>query len=477
MRFQGFVGPSYTLRSVNVDCQRCVGLYPEMNETGRGKENEVAALVATPGLVTLLTLPGTPVRGLYTASNGDLYAVAEDKLYYIDSNWASTELGTLQTNSGPVSMADNGFDLVIVDGSVHGYVLVFATDTFAQITDPDFLGANQVTYQDGYFIFNKLDTGQFYISSLNGTDFDALDFASSEGNPDKIIGLISDHRDLWLFNDRTTEVFYNSGNADFPFERVQGAFIEHGCAARFSIAKMNNSVFWLGKDEKGQGIVYMASGYNPKRISTHAIEQAIQSYSNISDARAYAYQEFGHDFYVLSFPSANTTWVFDASTSLWHERVYLNDGQEERHRSDSYAFAYNKHVVGDRENGKIYHLSSDAEDDAGVAIKRSRTAPHVSSETKRVFYHKFELDIETGVGIDGSGQGDNPQVMLEFSDDHGHSWSNEKWASIGRIGNRKKRALWRRLGSSRDRVFRVTITDPVRVTILGADMDLERGAS
>lgn len=477
MKFTGFIGPSYTLQSPNVECQRCVNLYPEMDELGTGKENEVAALLSTPGLALLLTLAGGVVRGIYTGSNGILYAVGGNKFYSISSSWIATELGTLSTSSGKVSMADNGTQLIVVDGSATGYGLTFAGAVFAVSGDADFLGADQVTFQDGYFIFNKPNSGQFYISGLNSLDFDALDFSTSEGNPDLLVGLISIHRDLWLFNEETTEVFFNSGAADFPFERSQGAFIEYGCDARFSIAKNSNTVFWLGRNDGGGGIVFMANGYTPQRISTHAVEYAIKGYSTISDASAYCYQDGGHSFYVLNFPSADTTWVFDASTSLWHERAYTNNGTLERHRADCLALAYGKHIVGDYDNGKVYELSPTTYSDDGAEITRLRAAPHISAELNLVFYSKFQLDLETGVGLDGITQGTDPQIMLDFSDDGGHTWSNEKWRSFGKIGNRHKRAIWRRLGASRDRVFRVTITDPVKVTLIGAQIDLERAAS
>lgn len=470
MRFPGFIGPSYQKNSVNVDCQRCINLYPEINETGFGKEKEVASLVATPGLSLLVSTGDGPTRGMWYSSTGKLYVASGNKLYYISSSWVKTELGTLTTLSGPISMADNGVSLVVVDGT-NGYVVTMASAAFAQITDPDFPGADQVTYQDGYFIFNQPDSGSFFISGLNDVTFDALDIAESEGNPDNVVGVLSDHRDLWIFNENSVEVFYNSGNVDFPFERNQGAFIEHGCAARFSIAKMNNTVFWVGKDDKGSGIVYMAAGFKPQRISTHAVENAIRGYGDISGAVAWSYQENGHHFYCLNFTSANTTWVYDTSTNLWHERVYTTQGSFERHRADNHAYAYSTHVVGDYENGNLYSLSSSVYSDNGAEITRRRVAPHLSSGMKRVFYNSFQLDIETGTGLDGTTQGTDPQAILEFSDDGGHSWSNEKWMSFGKIGQTKKRAIWRRLGQSRDRVFRVTITDPVKVVIIGAEFD------
>jgi len=481
VKFSGFVGPSYTLRSINIDSQRCVNLYPETIESGKGKEGSVMSLQSAPGLTVLTTVGSGPIRGVHATAGGQLYVVSSNKLYEISSSWVATEVGTLITSGGDVSMDDNGTTLMIVDGD-NGYFNAMATNTFAQITDADFPGADTVEFQDGYFIYNYPDsTGKFGISSLNATDptdsFSALDFATAEGSPDAIVGLISDHRDLYVFGSRTTEVYFNSGNADFPFERQQGAFIEHGCAATFSIAKMNNAVFWLGEDEYGDGIVYKAKGYEPQRISTHAVEEAIRGYASISDAKAFAYQQAGHYFYVINFTGANTTWVYDDTTGMWHERTHFTNGEEQRYRADNHAFAYNVHIAGDYFNSNLYKLDLDVFTDNGGELIRERRTPHVSGGLNYIFHHKMQVDMEVGVGIDGSGQGDDPLIMMQFSDDGGLTWSNEKQASIGKIGERKVRAIWRRLGRARDRVYRVRISDPVKVAIIGAELDVSKGES
>lgn len=474
-RFTGFIGPSYTLGSVNVDCQRCVNLYPELNEVGTGKEQEIASLVGTPGLETLVTLGAGPIRGMWRASNGRSFVVSGTKLYELDDEFEETERGTLTSLTGEVSMADNGIQLVIVDG-LDGYYLTFATDVFTEITDENFQGANQVVYSDGYFVFNKPDSDYFYIADLNSITFLGEE-KQLEGSPDLLIGIAAYKQNLWFFGHDSTEIYYNSGNADFPFERVQGAFVEKGIAARFSIAQTADSIFWLGQDKSGYGTVYVAEGYQPIRISTHAVETAIRTYSDISDARAYTYQDVGHTFYVLNFPTANTTWVYDLSTKLWHERSYTNQGTVERHRANCHMYTFGKHVVGDYANGKVYEMALTLYSDAGDEIKRMRTAPHITSGLKNVFHEMFQLDIESGVGLDGVGQGTDPKVILEYSDDGGHSWSNEKWRSMGKIGQTKRRAIWRRLGLARDRVYRVTIADPVKVVLIGAELQLAQGGS
>ena len=478
MKFKGFIGSSYNLNTIDVDSQRCINLYPEVTESGLGKEGEVATLVSTPGLSLLATLSTGPIRGIYTGSNGVLYVVSNNTLYSLDSSYSETIIGTLNTTTGNISMVDNGIDLVVVDGD-YGYIHTIGVSSLNQITDPDFLGANQVVYQDGYFIFNRPNSGQFYISNLNSTSIDALDITTSEGNPDDIVGIISDHRELWIFNENTTEVFYNSGNADFPFERIEGAFLEHGCAARWTIQKMNNSVFWVAKDNKGRGVVYMASGFQPQRISTHAIEQAIEGYGDISNAVAYTYQQNGHYFYILNFSNASTTWCYDSSTGLWHERAYTNAGNFERHRASYHAFAYSTHIVGDYENGKLYSLSESTYKDDADFITRQRVFPHISSGQKRLIINSLQIDMKTGVGLDGdsSTQGYDPQAMLDWSDDGGYTWSNEHWKTMGKIGVRLRRVLWRRLGFTRDRVFRLTITDPVPVSLISAEIDITQGYS
>lgn len=478
MRFQGFVGPSYTLESVNYDCQRCINLYPQINEVGRGKDAEVASLVTTPGLLLRLEVGIGPIRGMHKASDGTVYVVSFNTIFKVDSNLETTEIGTLTTSEGFVSFADNGQAMMFVDGT-NGYFTVLGSSEITTITDEDFYPADKVVYVDGYFIFNRSGTQQFFWSSLLGTDFDSLDFASAEGNPDNLVSIIVDHRDIWFLGTLSTEVWNTTGDVDLPFQRMQGAFIEHGCAAAFSVAKMNNSVFWLGQDDQGSGIVYMARGYQPQRISTHAVEYAIRGYENIDQANAYTYQDNGHFFYVLNFPTANTTWVYDMSTNMWHERCYTRNGSLDRHLAGYHVFAFGKHLVGDYRNGKIYELSNTHYYDDEQEITRQRVSPHISSGDTRIFYKSFKLDMETGVGLDGASsiQGHDPKVMLQYSDDGGHTFSNELWIAFGKIGKRKLRAIWRRLGQSRDRVFKITITEPVKVSITGAELDVETGAA
>lgn len=480
MRFVGFIGPSYKLQSVNADCQRCINLYPEINELGTGKEGDVACLVGTPGLSLLVTLPTSPVRGIYTDSSGNLWAVGGNKLYSISSAYVATEVGLLSSLVGPVDFADNGTQVVLVDGNYGYFWSIEDSSDFQRITDESFYGSNRVAFFDGYFVFNRPNTQQFYLSPLNTVlPFDGTDIASAEAGPEDLLGHVVMQENLYLFSKNHLEVWYNSGNSSFPMERIQGSVLELGCASAQSVVSIQSSVFWLGKDKTGQGKVYQMSGLQPQRVSTLAIETKIQELGeNMSTARAWAYQQGGHIFYCLNIPNDNTTWCYDLATGMWHERAYFSSvNGYSRHLADCCTFAFSKNIVGDYSSGNIYSLEPTVYTDNGNYISRERISPHLAKDIKRIFYSQFQLDMEMGLGLDGSGQGVDPQVMLSWSNDGGHSYSNEHWVSASRIGTRKARAIFRRLGQARDRVFKVRMTDPIKVTWLGADLQMEQGAS
>jgi hypothetical protein len=399
---------------------------------------------------------------------------------------------------------DNGEQLFI---ACNPSAFIYNADTgvFAQITDPDFPGAVTVGYLDGYFVFNQPNSQRFWVTSLNdGTQIDPLDFASAEGNPDDVVALNINHREVWLFGTNTIEVWYNAGLADFPLARIAGAFMEVGCAAPYSVAKLDNSVFWLGADARGNGIVYRNNGYNGQRISTHAVEWQIQQYDVINDAIGYSYQQDGHSFYVLTFPTANATWCYDVSTNAWHERAGWNGVKFVRHRSNCQANFNNEILVGDWLNGRIYAFDVEVYSDNNAIqrwLRSWRALPTGQNNLHRTAQHTLQLDCEAGVGILDSQtfllllenddyllleNGDNiastnanslvgadPKVMLRWSDDGGHTWSNEHWAGMGKIGEYYRRVFWRRLGMTlklRDRVYEISGTDPVKIAIMGAEV-------
>ena len=470
MKFPCFIGGSYRSRSKFFDSQRTVNLYPEISKSGTSKN--IAALYGTPGLRLWKNLVGGNIRGMLRFNANTAVVVSGNNLYTVTAGAVSTLIGTIDAFSTPVSMASNGTTVMIVTG-LNGYFFTPSTGVLIQITDSDFVGADTVQFIDGYFAFNKTGTGQFQITQLYGTNIDGLDFATAEGAPDLLLSLLVDHREIWLFGETSTEVFFNSGNPDFPFERIQGAFIEQGCAAKFSPAKLDNTVYWLSADERGQGMVQRAQGYQPQRVSTHAVEYAVAQYATISDAIGYTYQQEGHSFYVLSFPTANATWVYDASTDEWHERAWRNPitAVLGRHRSNCQIAFAGENLVGDWENGNIYVLDLDVYTDNGDLIPAIRQTPYIASGNNWVFFSQLWVDMEVGVGT-VSGQGSDPEVMLDWSNDGGNTWSNELKSKMGKLGARMARVIFRRLGKSRSRVFRLTITDPVKRVLIDADIDV-----
>ena len=499
------LGGASVAGSVNAADNRMVNLFPEMVHDG-GKEP--AWLSRAPGLKLLATLGNGPIRGMWT-TNDDAYVVSGVEVYKVTPALTATLVGTV-SGEGPVSMADNGTQVFIACNGP-SYIYNVFTGVFARITDIDFPGALMVGYLDGYFAFIPPDSQQIWVTSLlDGTTVDPLDFASAEGSPDGVVALVIDHREAWLFGTNTVEVWYNSGNADFPLQRIQGAFNEVGCVAPFSVAKLDNGLFWLGADARGQGIVYRSQGYAGKRISTHTVEWQIQKYGNMSDALAYTYQQDGHSFYVLIFPSANTTWVYDVATDVWHERAGFFDGEFVRHRSNCQMSFAGEIIVGDYENGNLYTFDLERYSDHLSAQKWLRTwraLPTGNNNLTRTQQYSLQIDAEAGVGLPGvaamedtwlwteggsdivTETGDNrlllavdelanaiqPQVMLRWSDDGGHTWSNEHWRGLGAIGETGSRIIWRRLGMTmklRDRVYELSGTDPVKIAIMGAELNL-----
>ena len=532
------LGSTYVARSVNAADARMVNLFPEIvPEAGK----EPAFLNRAPGLRLEVTVGNGPVRGLWQLA-GNMYVVSGTELYKVTPAYVVTLIGSV-SGTGPVSMADNGIQLFIACNGP-SFIYNANTNAFGPITDPDFRGAVTVAYLDTYFVFNQPNSQNIWVTSvLDGLSIDPLEFRSVDAAPDGVVGLIADHGQVWVYGTNSIQVFFDSGELDFPLSPVAGAFNELGCAAAYSIAKMDNGLFWLGKDARGQGMVYRANGYAGQRISTHAVEWHIQQYGDLSDAIGYTYQQDGHSFYVLIFPNADTTWVYDVATQAWHERAGFVDGNFTRHRSNCQVFFNNEVLVGDYQNGNVYAFDLDVYADNGSIQKwlRSwRALPTGQNNLKRTAHHSLQLDCETGVGLNlfpaydaeeltaedgdiliaeyvqneitaetgevltteaGDGfepladaaaypvpfvppmmlstigypaaPGYDPQVMLRWSDDGGHTYSNEHWVSIGKIGEYYRRAIWRRLGMTmklRDRVYEVSATDPVKIAIMGAEL-------
>lgn len=458
------VGASYQERSLPFDAQRSINLFPVLDQQGK----EVSALYGTPGLSLFATAGAGPVRGTFNSANGRAFAVSYSGLYELTSSGTATLLGSLSTNSGIVSIEENGLQLAICDG-ISVYILTYATNAFALVNDVDLPSAGTITFIDGYFVISQNNTGKFYISALyNGLSWAALDFATAESSPDDLLRVINAVGQLWLFGTKTTEIWTNTGALTFPFERISGAKMEVGILAPHSAVPVDNSVFWIGRDNIGSGIVYRAQGFSPQRISTNAIELILQQATTPATLRAYTYQQDGHTFYVITGGGLTTTLVYDISTQLWHERAFLNStGAFEQHLGACGMYAFGRQLIGSRLNGKIYTMALNIYSDDGLAIAAERTFAHVSDENKRIRFNSLEIAMETGVG-NQSDPGQDPQITLWISRDGARTWSNSYMTSFGRVGQYTRRAIFRRLGLAMDITFRIRITDPVKRVLIGS---------
>ncbi len=458
-----FLGPSYESFSADVSTQRTTNWYIELTQV---EDRTRVSLLPMPGLKLAATVGLGPHRGAIEHA-GDMYVVSGEAVFKIDTNGAQTEIGIIGTPQGRVSMATSGVELMITDG-IAGYL--WDGTTFATISDVDFVTPGWVVFVDGYFVVLMVESARFYISGLyDGSSWNALDFATAEVEPDDLHAAIVDHRELWLLGTYTTEVYYNSGNIDFPFDRVTGGFIEWGIAAPHSVAKSNGIVVWLARNRQGQGQVVAAQGFQPQVISNRALETTIAGYAAISDAFGWIMQYRGHTFYVLTFPSADATHIYDMTTGEWTRWKGYGLG---RHRAATHCHFNGKHYIGDYSDGSLYTLETDAYKDNGTTIERSRRSAHIAHLGKRLFWSEVQIHFEAGVGLI-TGQGSNPTARLRWSDDGGHTWSNWHHRSIGAIGEYKARAIWRRLGSSRDRVFEISVSDPIKAVIVDAYAEVE----
>jgi hypothetical protein len=442
---------SYQHRSRPVSAQRMVNAYLEAPP----KAKEVPPVVSSFGIAALSTVGDGPMRGGCVV-NGTPFVVSGNGLYRVASDGSGTLLGVIPGGEFVDIVGDSDEVFCVTGGNGYRY----NGSTVAQITDPDFPGAQWVEYLDGYAIVGPGD-GTVYVNQTphDFSAWNALDFASAEGAPDDILGAIVDHRQVFLGGRETIEIWENTGNSDFPLERSPGGFIELGLGSTFAFAKNSNTVFFYAAD----GTIRMLSGYDPQRISTHAVEQAIESYVD-KNCRTLTWMESGHAMVAFSFNEG--TWVYDLSTQLWHERQSYGLAKW----SPIFALrAFGVWLVGDYASNKLGTLDPDNFAEWGEVLRWSATCPSISRENQPLRHTRLELVFETGVGLI-SGQGSDPQAMLRFSDDGGRTWSNEHWRSLGVQGAYRSRAVWNRLGMARDRVYEVSVSDPVRRTLVEANV-------
>lgn len=438
-------------------------LVPRMPDTG------LPAFRSTPGLpVYVDTGLGAEIRGLWSV-NQYMYGVGGDTFFRLHDNGDGTAgytaKGTIDTNAGPVQIMDNGAEVMVVDG-VEGYIYNIASEVdIAAITDDDFPVPSFGTYQDTFFVVTKYNTKEFYISNAaDGLNWTATDFGQCIVTPRVLLAVISDHRELWLFKEDSYEVFYNRGDADFPFKRR--ATNDHtGIGAVGGLVKHDQTILWPNID----GVIHRAVGHSSQVVSSDAYNDEVSRYSKISDATAFGFYWAGHPFYQINFPSENKSWRIDLRTDLtFRVESYPDFG---RHRANCYNFftQYRRHIVGDYANGKIYRMDDSVYYDNSELIRRRRTTPPVF--TKSV--DTLKLGLDAGVGLI-TGEYTDPQVMMRMSDDRMKTWTPERRADLGPMGKYNWEIYWDQLGEVDDsmngRQFEFTVTDPVSVTFRMVNM-------
>jgi len=432
-------GSAYSQRN---NSSELINLYVQIEEQG-SKTNHV--LLNTSGVEEILTLPYT-IYGVYEFLN-KIYVATSDFLYEIN--------GTIATSIGAVSFSkkvifsDNGIDLIMV--AENGYAYTPSTSTLKDMsTELGWYPADTVAYMDGYFIFNRTGTGQFFISKLYSTEIDPIDWASGESAPDDTVGVIVTSRQLWVIGERTIETWYDSGDPDFPFTRVSGAVTDIGCASYKTIAKIRTSVLFVGTDNK----VYMTNGYTPSVISTPSVELSIIN-ADRTTITAFTYTENGSWFYVLTI-NDNTTLVYDPDTAQWHKREsnngkWLVNGAINVYSTGTAIGYCDKcfHAIS------INHLTEN-----GVNIRREAISLPINKTVNRMRIHEILLDIEGGFETEAT-------VALQLSKDSGKTWENKNYSKTGAIGDYKKRVKWQRLGQARDAIVKIIISDAIPIRILG----------
>lgn len=416
-----FLGGSYKGRSTLIDSQECVNFYTEISSSPEAKEQ--ISLIGTPGKRLILDLNYGVIRGQYVTASGRWFVVSGNKLFELFYDKRYVEIGKLKSNEGKVSFSENETQMILVDG-IAGYLyylsnfynadgtILHAKGAFEQITTPEYIPGTVVINKDRFFIQNVPETGQFIYSRLGDgshwtpDDTDpVLNTYTAEGSPDNLLTIGKVNNDIWLLGSKTIEIWSNTGNYESPFARVGSAFMDIGISAPNSFGVLNNTAIWLGGNNQGNGIVWTATGYIPKRVSTNALEYHIGQISDISEATAWVYQTEGHYFYVLNFGRGQKTICYDMSTDMWHERGLLNvkTGFNGRDLAETQVFFGGKNYVSDYRNSKIYELDLKYFYDDETNIKRIRTGGHIHDDRRRIFFHKFELDVQRGVGINPVG--------------------------------------------------------------------------
>lgn len=475
--YPGFMGPAYQSSSYMADSERLINYYPEQNQSPSAPAPWV--FQPTPGFASYATVtPSNGCRGLFSTPTRAFWVSGALLLEVFDGGTYVTR-GTVATASTPVTMCWSGpagGELFITSGG-KGYIYNLGTDAFATVLTS---GADQGGYLDGYFLALDAATGTLQVSDLlDGLTWDVTQIAQNSASADPWVAMHVIHADIWLFGSQTSQVWYDAGTFPFPFAmRPEVGVIEQGTPAAYSASHAGIALAWLGQDQQGRGVVWRAEGYVPQKISTPAIEAAIQSYGDLSGTISFSYQENGHYFYVLNFPD-RTSWTYDVTTQLWHERAYWNVATAawEPLRAWYVMSAFNQLIAGDTATGTLYTMASTTYTDVGGApLRRLRQPPRLAIDQTRFIVDKIQLVMDVGIGL-ANGQGSNPQVLRQTSRDGGRTWGPGYLASAGAAGAYGTRVLWRQCGQARNRVDRFIVSDPVPWRLVDAVIQVRPGVS
>lgn len=479
MQWPGFCGPTF-LRSQSplASPERCVNLYPQRIQTARGTRY---VLYPTPGLTSFATPGGSPGRGIFSQALGGnerAFAVIGPTLYEIFSDGTSINRGTVAVDGNPATMCTNGDggDQLFITSGDTGYILTLSTNVLTSEVSDVTMGG----FMDGYFIALDNATSTMKISDLlDGTTWDGTQIAQRSTAADPWIALLVKYPRVWLLGEHTGDVWYNAGTSPFPFAPIQGVQIPYGIAAPFSLKTVGPAIMWLTHNANGDGQVVEALGYAPSVVSTEPVEHAISTYSRIDDAVGWSYQDQGHEFYVLNFPSANTTWVYDRTQGLWHERGAWDatNGEFDVWGPQYHTHVFSRHLVLLPGNGTIYRMAADLYTDAdGSGLRRLRVPPLLTADQKRIFVDRLQLHVETGLGLT-SGQGSDPSVLMRMSRNGGKTWGNQRSRSSGAQGEYDARLIWHNCGAGRNPVPEFVSSDPVPTRWLDLVADVRVGAA
>lgn len=463
MRLNGFIGPSAPSQSPAADCERTVNFYVE--PLPRRAKNQ-GGLYPSPGFSSFTTVQQVGGRALYEM-NGTCLSVMGEKQYSLAVTGSTSELGSVTQDSNQAQIISNGAvgaQFLTASGS-NGYCYVPATSAFTQVLTGD---CTMIGMLDGYGIALNPTTSKIRLSNVNDfTTWDPTQFAQRGDAPDNWVAMVVNIPDIWLIGQQTGVVWYDAGSFPFPFAQRPGATFKHGIVAPWTLKAAGGFVLWLSRNAEGAGIVVMAVGYSPQRVSTYEVENAIATYartSSITDAEGLMFQYLGHIFYVLTFPSANASWVLDVTTGIWTEWGKWNSPMT---RYDLWAprvhcYAFGQHLTAERGTNKISLMDNSYGTEAdGSVIRRLRITPPAFFDENRQFLHRrLEVFLESGLGT-LSGAGSHPIITMATSDDGGKTFRPERQASPGRIGEYPKRVYWNRLAVPRNRVYKFVMSDPI----------------